>query len=254
LTAAAWLELPAERRASARSLFLPDRPGPLTGLHVIATGLGRLFVDSAEAPRVALASVGFDAQLAGDPAALAPEALRASLREAAFDAPSAFEPLLRAAFAEVHVWPRVISRLGTRVPRAPAGAEVRRLARADAAALAGLDPALAWIHGTNGGPERAAASGLAFGAFVSGRLASVALPFLQGERFEELGVVTEPAFRRRGLSAACASALAADVRARGREPSWSTAPSNEGSLAVARALGATREREDVLWLARGAPE
>jgi hypothetical protein len=43
------------------------------------------------------------------------------------------------------------------------------------------------------------------------------------------------------------------VCARGREPSWSTSPSNEGSLAVARALGATRERDDVLWLPRPLP-
>jgi hypothetical protein len=251
---AALRELPPGRRAVARALFLPDRPGPLTGLHVIATGLGRLLVDSESAPRVALALVGFDAQLAGDPAALSVAALRETFPRAALDAPAAFVPRLREAFGEPTVWPRVISVLGEKRASPPPGCTVRRLARGDEAALAALDPSLAWIHATNGGPASVAASGRAFGAFVGGRLASVALPFLVGERYEELGVITLPEFRRRGLCAACASAVADEVRSRGRIPTWSTSPANEGSLAVARALGATRERDGVLYVPRGMPE
>jgi GNAT superfamily N-acetyltransferase len=247
-------ELSPGRRAAARALFLPDRPGPLTGLHAIATGLGRLLVDAETTPRVALALVGFDAQLAGDPAALSADALRENFPSNALDAPSSFLTVLRAAFGEPTIWPRAIQILGEKRVAPPAGSEVRRLARGDEAALAALDRSLAWIHATNGGPEGVVASGRAFGAFVDGRLASVALPFLVGERFEELGVITLPEFRRRGLGAACASAVADDVRARGRRASWSTSTTNAGSLAVARALGATHDRDDVLYVPRALPE
>lgn len=241
--------VPARERALAKPLFLPDRPGPLTGLHVIATGLGELFVDRLPAPRVALARVGADVQLAGDPAALAPEALRALELRGFIDAPERFVPLLLAQFPDLHAEARVISRLGDRTAAAPAGVELRRLRAADAPAIAGLEPRLAWIHWTLGGPEALAASERGFGAFVDGVLASVAVPFLVGERFEELGVVTEPAFRGRGLSPACASAVAADVRARGRAPSWSTSRENAASLAVAAKLGAVKDRDDVLYVA-----
>jgi RimJ/RimL family protein N-acetyltransferase len=93
-----------------------------------------------------------------------------------------------------------------------------------------------------------AASGMAFGAFVDGRLASVACPFFITERFEDLGVVTEPEFRGRGLSPACAAAVCADVRARGRQPSWTTSPDNTQSLRVAQKLGFVEHHRDVLWV------
>ena len=69
-----------------------------------------------------------------------------------------------------------------------------------------------------------------------------------GERFEEIGVVTDPAHRRRGLNAACVSCVIADIQERGRLPSWSTTPDNTASLGMAAKFGAQKDREDVLYM------
>ena len=60
-------------------------------------------------------------------------------------------------------------------------------------------------------------------------------------------MVTEAAHRGRGLSTACAAAVVADIRARGRRPSWTTSPDNAGSRAVAARLGFVPVRDDVLY-------
>jgi RimJ/RimL family protein N-acetyltransferase len=78
----------------------------------------------------------------------------------------------------------------------------------------------------------------------------VAVPFYLGEHCEDVGVVTDEAFRCRGLSTACAAAVVADVRARGRRVSWTTSPDNTSSLGVAARLGFQPVREDVLYLLR----
>ena len=64
--------------------------------------------------------------------------------------------------------------------------------------------------------------------------------------YEDIGVVTERDYRGQGLSAACAAALCDDIRARGRRPSWSTAPENHASLRVAEKLGFVVQRHDRL--------
>ncbi len=81
---------------------------------------------------------------------------------------------------------------------------------------------------------------------MDGRLVSVAVTFFVGDRYEEIGVVTEPGFQGRGLSAACAGELARDIQARGRRASWTTAPENKASLRVAEKLGFTLDRYDQL--------
>ncbi len=57
------------------------------------------------------------------------------------------------------------------------------------------------------------------------------------------------AFRGRGLSPACAARVIADIRARGRTPSWSTSRDNTASRRVAEKLGFARHRDDVLYVA-----
>ena len=79
-------------------------------------------------------------------------------------------------------------------------------------------------------------------------LASVAVPFLIGDRFEDIGVVTQLAFRGRGLNPACAGRLCEAIRARGRTPSWTTSPENLPSRRVAEKLGFAPVREDVLYV------
>jgi predicted GNAT family acetyltransferase len=77
----------------------------------------------------------------------------------------------------------------------------------------------------------------------------VACPFFVGTAHEDLGVATEPGFRRLGPSTALAAAVCRDVRDRGRVPSWSTSPDNTASLRVAARLGFTLRRRDRLLVA-----
>ena len=130
----------------------------------------------------------------------------------------------------------------------PHGLLIRRLARADTYHLWGLSPAVAWIGKTWGGPTGLATSGYAWGAFAEGCLVSVACTFFVGQQYEDIGVVTEPEWRGRGLSVACAGALCADIQARRRRPSWSTAPENTASVRVAEKLGFAVQRRDCLYV------
>jgi predicted GNAT family acetyltransferase len=93
------------------------------------------------------------------------------------------------------------------------------------------------------------------GAFRSGRLAAVACSFFAGVRYEDIGVVTQPAERGQGLGMACAGALCAAIQGRGRQPSWSTSPDNTASLRVAEKLGFVLQRRDrLLVVGKSLPE
>jgi RimJ/RimL family protein N-acetyltransferase len=240
------LELSPARAATLADWFQPERPGPLVGAHRLATGCGQAWADRWPAPRALLVDVAGNYSLAGDPAALQPADLPPL---AGFvEAPAPFVPLLRAAFPDMIDWERIIYALPASAALAPRPAPVRRLGPADAAHLAGLSDEAEWVSKTWGGPAGLAASGYAWGAFVDGRLASVASPFFLGRQYEDIGVATEPGFRRRGLSAACAAALVADIRARGHTPSWSTSVDNPASQRVAETLGFVFHRRDWLYV------
>lgn len=236
--------------------FGPERPGPLVGSHVASTGNGAVLVDRWPDPRVLLAATADNLSLMGDPAALTVDVSEAGAKRylrthvtGFVDAPEGFAPLLRAAFPDLAVWERVIYALDGH-PRAlpPAEAVVRRLHPGDAHQLWALSRPSAWIAKTWGGPPGLAASGRAWGAFVGERLVSVACSFFVGRRFEELGVITEPAYRGQGLSALCAHGLCGDMLARSRGPSWTTSPDNTASMRVAEKLGFTLQRRDVLYV------
>ena len=195
---------------------------------------------------MALLETGGNLALAGDPGARTPGDLWPRL-VGFVDAPAGFEPLLRATVPTLAVWPRVILELpGDRRPVATAEAVIRPLHPADAGQLAGLSPEAAWIAATWGGPAGLAASGHAWGAFRSGRLAAVACSFFVGVHYEDIGVVTESAERGLGRSPACAGALCLDIQGRGRRPSWSTSPDNAAGLRVAEKLGFSVQRRDRL--------
>jgi predicted GNAT family acetyltransferase len=125
---------------------------------------------------------------------------------------------------------------------------VRRLEGADARHLQGLSPDSEWISATWGGASSLAASAAAWGAFIDGTLVSVAVPFFVGDRYEDLGVVTEAPYRGRGLSVACAARLAEEILGRGRAASWSTSPDNLPSLRVAEKVGFEKVRDDRLFV------
>ncbi|MGH8929158.1 MAG: GNAT family N-acetyltransferase [Egibacteraceae bacterium] len=234
--------------AVLRDWFLPDRPGPLVGLHVVNTGNGACFADRWPDPRALLVETAGNYSLVGDPEALAPTDLHDGV-VGLVEAPESFAPLLRRAFPDLQVWDRVILRLDG-PPRAAsaAGTAARPLQPADAYHVWGLSPDVAWIYKTWGSPSALAASGYAWGAFVGGRLASIACTFFVGSAYEDIGVVTEAGFRGQGLSVACAGGLCRDIQRRGRQPSWTTSPDNVASERVASKLGFARSRTDVLYV------
>lgn len=242
------LRLTPQQTATLRHWFLPDRPGPLIGLHLIQSGHGTCWVDRWPEPRALYVDTARNGSLVGDPGVLTPALIREVV--AGFvEAPPAFVPLLTATFPELIVWDRVIYSL-SRAPTytTPAHVTVRRLTAADADHLARLSDESSWISKTWGGAVGLAASGYAWGVFAGGRLAAVANSFFLGDRYEEIGVVTEPEFRGQGLSVACAGRLCAEVHARGHIPSWTTSPDNVASRRVAEKLGFAFERNDVLYV------
>jgi len=125
---------------------------------------------------------------------------------------------------------------------------LRRLTGADVHHLANLSDESFWISKTWGGPAGLAASGYAWGAFAGDQLAAVANVFFVGDTYEEIGIVTEPAFRGLGLSTACSGAICEEIRKRGHLPSWTTSPDNIASKRVAEKLGFRWVRADVLYV------
>lgn len=237
------LTVPPDAVPALRPWFAPERPGPLVFEHVARTGHGRVRVDRWPDPLVVLAEVPGNYALRGAPDRVAREDLA---RLTGFlDAPAEWLPALRAADPGTGVWDRVIAVLPDAV--AVPAPDVPLLTPADAPAFAELDPDSAWIAETWDGVPGMLEARVARGVLVDGRVAAVAVPFYVGGSHEDIGVVTAPAHRRRGLSSACAAALIADIRARDRTPTWSTSPDNTASLAVAARLGFTHVRDDVLY-------
>lgn len=240
--------LTPKQTATLKQWFLPERPDPLIGSHVIHTGHGTCLVDRWPAPQVVLVETAGNYTLLGEAQALIPAEIQPHLR-GFVETSTGFVPLLRAAFPDLKAWPRVIF-AQPEVPNLVSAGNysLRRLTSADTPLLQGLDPESAWISKTWGSARGLAASGFGWGAFVAGQLASVACTFFLGETYEEIGVVTEPGFRGLGLSTACTGALCHDIWARGHQPSWTTSPDNLGSLRVAEKLGFTIQRNDWLYV------
>jgi RimJ/RimL family protein N-acetyltransferase len=240
------LLLSPDQSATLRSWFLPDHPGPLVGLHVINTGNGACFVDRWPDLRSAFIATRDNGSLVGQPDEAFLQNLRIEI-EHYVDAAEPWQPALQATFPNLQIGDRVIF-AGT-TPRAemPAGTRARRLGPADAYTIWGLGPETSWIAKTWGGPAGLAASGMAWGAFYDTRLVAVACSFFVGDRYEEIGVATEPAFRGQGLSTACTAGLCEDIAARGRLPSWTTSTDNVASIRVAEKLGFTYQRSGELY-------
>jgi RimJ/RimL family protein N-acetyltransferase len=165
-------------------------------------------------------------------------------------APPAFVPLLEAAFPTLVKWPRMIGLLPEAPKVAPTTtAELRRFSLKDAGELEELSAESVWVAQTWGGGRALAQSGYGWGSWVDGVLASVACTFFLAEEYEDVGVVTEPAYRGVGLSTACTYELCLDIFARGRRPTWATSPDNRGSWRVAEKLGFVHLRDDWLYVA-----
>ena len=130
---------------------------------------------------------------------------------------------------------------------APAADGLRPLRASDAGAIAGMCSENTWIAKTWGGPAGLAASGYAWGAFDGSRLVAVACTFFAGSRHEDLGVVTEPEYRGRGMSPACVRPLCADIVQRGHVPTWTASHDNAASRRVDEKAGFREVGTDVLY-------
>ena len=250
------ISLAREHWAVARRYVTGGRAGLLFAPHMVATGVGDWWVDAWPDPASSLLFVGGNLALAGVASRVDPAFVGGVVQERLadwdrifVDAPSP----ARSALGPLHPW-RLRTARGVVAPR-PArrvDAEVRRLAGTDAEALAALDESLHWIGDTWGGFTPLVESGRAWGAVRDGTLAAVAAPGFVGDEVEDVFIVTEPAWRGRALAEACAGHVLADVRDRGRDPSWTTWPENRASLRVAAKLGFSGWSEHPTWIA-GAP-
>ncbi|MCM3501525.1 GNAT family N-acetyltransferase [Microbacterium sp. P26] len=82
---------------------------------------------------------------------------------------------------------------------------------------------------------------LVFGTFVEGRLAAAASMYpWQGTRLADLGVITLPEYRGRGLARATVLAMAAEALEQGYEPQYRCQLDNAPSVALALASGFRR--------------
>ena len=242
------LLLTPDQAVTLKDWFLPERPGPLIGLHVLQTGHGVFYADRWPQPRAILVDTASNMSLAGDPSGLQPDDLRAHV--AGFvEAPAPFVPVLRATHPDLVAWERIIFALVDK-PRYPLPNDylVRRLTIDDAHALGELSPNSRWIYKTWGTPVAMPASGYAWGAFADNQLVAIANIFFLGQQYEDIGVVTEPGFRGLGLSVACAGALCEDIQVRGHIPSWSTSLDNLASQRVAEKLGFAFQRYDYIYV------
>jgi RimJ/RimL family protein N-acetyltransferase len=228
--------------------FQPEAPGPVIGPHVIRTGFGRAWVDRWPEVQTVIVETNYNYVLVGDPATVNPQELSNTVA-GIVSAPECFLPLLEAAFPTLIKWPRRIGMLPhAPIQPPPSNAELRRFWLDDADDLDNLSAEAIWVSQTWGGGKALAQSGYGWGAWVNGILASVACTFFLGDRYEDIGVVTEAGYRATGLSTACAYELCLDVMARGRKPSWSTSTDNTGSWRVAEKLGFVHHRNDWLYI------
>ncbi|WP_030983016.1 GNAT family N-acetyltransferase [Streptomyces sp. NRRL S-1813] len=214
--------------------------------HALVPGAGRWWADRAVDPRAIAVACADHLLLRGDPTTLAPIAL-APFAAHYVQAPARFLPLLGSAFDLLVPWERMAYVHHVRVspPRPPRGVTVRRLAPGDAPALAALDPDMAWIHASWGGPAGLAASGHGWAAFTKDRVLAVACTYFGGTTYEDVACATVPELRRQRLALACVTALCQDIAARGHTPSWNCSRDNRPSRLLAWTAGFRLEHEYV---------
>ncbi|MEU2238309.1 GNAT family N-acetyltransferase [Streptomyces sp. NPDC018338] len=238
---------PSHQPPACAQAFRSGAPGTAAlAEHVLATGHGQWWTDRADRPRLVAVSCGDHALLAGDPTAVAPAEL-APLAGHYIDTADRFLPALGAAFEQLDPWERMlyVHQAEAVAPRVPRGVTVRRVMAEDAPVIAALDPSMAWIHGSWGGPAALAASGVAWAAFRRGRVIAVACTRFLGSRYEDVACATAPGERRQHLALACVAGLTADVAARGHRASWCCSRDNRPSRLLAWSAGFRLTREYV---------
>jgi RimJ/RimL family protein N-acetyltransferase len=237
------IELDSGNRASLRRLFdhYPCLHGSVAA--VIEGGMGTVFADAQEEPRVALAVLDFRF-LAGDPLhANAPLLFKQLQPGNVVIAPTpAWRQLVTATYPDaLTVYRREafqmeqfdVDQLRAFSHALPEGFELRRVRLEEVTQFAtDLDRALIYNFRSH---EEFIAQGIGMGILHQGRFVSgVSSAAVGGEKFE-IEIQTRPEFRRRGLARAVASALILYGLEHGMEACWDAA--NEPSAALARQLG-----------------
>ncbi len=88
-----------------------------------------------------------------------------------------------------------------------------------------------------GGLSRLLLEGIVAGAVVDGQIVGTAQTSAVTDRYADIGVDTQGAWRRRGFATAAASIVARRVQEKRRIPVWSCGEGNMASLRVAQKLG-----------------
>lgn len=112
---------------------------------------------------------------------------------------------------------------------------VRRLAPADLELLASAP--LELRAGLWHSPRQLLAEGIIASAVVAGEIVATALTAACSDRYAEIGVYTQAAYRGRGYATAAASLVAHAVQEGARIPVWGAGAHNQASLRVAQKLG-----------------
>ena len=230
-------------RVSLRRLF--DRYPCLHGsvAAVVEGGMGKVFADSREEPRVALAVLDFHF-LAGDPLhANAPLLFKLLQPGAVVIAPTpSWQHLVTTVYPGTSVaYPREafradrfdLDRLTRFSQELPDGFELRRVRLEEVAQFAAdLDPALVYCFRSH---EEFIVRGIGLGILHQGMFVCGVSTAAVGGGKVEIEIQTHREFRRRGFARAAAAALILCCLERGLEPCWDAA--NEPSSALARQLG-----------------
>jgi len=237
------IELDSDNRWSSRRLF--DRYPYLHGsvAAAIEGGMGRVFVDSQEEPRVALAVLDFHF-LAGDPLHANALLLFKLLQpgDVVIAPTPAWQHLVAATYpSELAVYHREafqaeqfdIDKLRRFCQALPSGFVLRQVRQEEVTQFAmDLDPALVYNFRSH---EEFITRGVGLGILHQGTFVCGASSAAVGGGKVEVELQTQRQFRRRGLARAVAAALILYCLEHGIEPCWDAA--NEPSAALARQLG-----------------
>lgn len=230
--------------------------GELASIHVAVLSVldasidGEVWVDDPENPEVAIAVNGDAYYLAGNPAAKAQilEQVRGVVPDWAYlFVGDRWLTHLSEAWSNRHALPHPRVRMGNAAGAVlpepvllPKGFEVARIDRALFDRAPGnLDGLEGCVEGWSS-RETFFRSAVGYCALHDGRIVSHCVTDSVSGRRCEIGVGTEPGFRRLGLGRAVSSMTAAECIRRGFDAiEWHSHASNRGSLAIGKAIGFT---------------
>lgn len=250
------IELHGRERRVARALFEASPPGAHGSLAAGLSGeFGRLWVDHAKTPAVALLHLDFYF-LAGDPRSSAAREVVTSLtRPIAVLAGPEWEPLLREHFGdtletyqrtEFGQAPRDLERLTSFASALPAGYRLLRVGGADdVERLGAFDRDLV---GNFHDATHFLSDGFGWAIEYDGEIVAGCSSFTRVGDLVEIEIDTHREHRRRGLALATGSALVLHCLEHDLQPCWDAA--NEDSARLAAKLGFRRPRRYSAWYAR----